>query len=480
MYAIFGCGAIGAAVALKLSSNDKEVIAIDLDEKRVEDLRRQGVEARVGDAASVTKGTFDGKEPSSLLLMGVATKDLEASIMNVTSLWPEAYLLVRAKDRAAVRTIAETQVKPDHIVFPEEIVTSAVMRQLSVIESRRDAKELVAVLEKVGDGGLAIFMHNNPDPDALASAYGLSLICEHVGVKADIYYGGVIGHQENQAFVKLLGLEMTKVVHSKEAEEIVKAHDKLALVDCSAPGSNNVLPQDMTPNIVLDHHITELDRSAKDFMLNIDAGSTSTAITRLLRELELDITPILATALLYGIRSDTLAFTRGTTTSEFQTAAYLLPLADSDLITKIQTPAMDVETMDVMGKAIKNKETKGPYLLSCVGAIHNRDALAQSADFLLALEGINTVLVFGIEKGNIHISARSNDPRVNIGQVLKDAFEGPGTAGGHAYAAGAHVPLGIFSDIDEKAPLVELAKAVVKKHFFEAIGIHEDDEIPNE
>jgi nanoRNase/pAp phosphatase (c-di-AMP/oligoRNAs hydrolase) len=141
------------------------------------------------------------------------------------------------------------------------------------------------------------------------------------------------------------------------------------------------------------------------------------------------------------------------------------------MIEKMEGPAISTETLDVLGTAIKNRQIYSSFLISFAGFINDRDSLPQAADFLLRLEGISTVLVFGVIKDNVYISSRNKDVRINIGEVLKKAFGDVGGAGGHAHAAGARIPLGIFGDITDKEALAKLITEAIKKRFLSAIGI---------
>jgi nanoRNase/pAp phosphatase (c-di-AMP/oligoRNAs hydrolase) len=137
---------------------------------------------------------------------------------------------------------------------------------------------------------------------------------------------------------------------------------------------------------------------------------------------------------------------------------------------------MSLETMDVLGEAIRNKHIEGTYLISDVGFIHDRDTLPQAADHLLKLEGINTVLVFGMTEDKIHLSARSKDIRMNIGEVIQRAFGDIGSAGGHQRSAAAQIPLGIFMGLKDKATLLKLADEAITRRFLAAVGVEEETE----
>ena len=206
-----------------------------------------------------------------------------------------------------------------------------------------------------------------------------------------------------------------------------------------------------------------------------DVGASSTIMTRYVQELDFELSGNLATALLYGIRTDTSEFKRNTSSADLNAAAYLYSFVDQDLLAQIETPSMSAETMDVLGVAIRNKKIEGSYLISDVGFVHDRDTLPQAADYLLKLEGISTVLVFGIIEDRIVVSARSKDVRVNIGDAIQKAFGDIGSAGGHQKTAAAQIPLGVFSGVKDKAMLIKLTEEAVTRRFLAAIGV--DDSI---
>lgn len=182
-----------------------------------------------------------------------------------------------------------------------------------------------------------------------------------------------------------------------------------------------------------------------------------------------------ATALLYGIRSETLDFKRDTTPADLTAAAYLYPFADHDTLEQVESPSMSPETLDVLAEAIRNREVQGSHLISNAGFVSTRDALTQAAQQLLNLEGITTAAVFGIDEDTIYIEAQSKDIRLNIGSTLQEAFQDVGEAAGHSTKASAEIPLGIFTGLDpedeDRETFLELIESAVKQKLFAAMGV---------
>ncbi|MBU7045794.1 MAG: DHH family phosphoesterase, partial [Theionarchaea archaeon] len=64
-----------------------------------------------------------------------------------------------------------------------------------------------------------------------------------------------------------------------------------------------------------------------------------------------------------------------------------------------------------------------------------------SADYLLKLEKVDIVVVYGVIGGSVYISARSFNGKLHMGKMLREAFQGLGRAGGHPLTGGATISL---------------------------------------
>ncbi|MCY4729770.1 bifunctional oligoribonuclease/PAP phosphatase NrnA [Natronomonas gomsonensis] len=321
-----------------------------------------------------------------------------------------------------------------------------------------------------GASELTIVCHNNPDPDCLASALALGRIAASVGIdERRIVYSGRISHQQNRAFVNLLEIDLKPF----DAAAITERPEDslLAFVDHAVPGSNNEVPDGTHVDIVIDHHPNDdIDATFVDH--REDIGATATILTEYVEELDVELDTPLATALLFAIRRETLGFLRGTTSAEYEAAAELHDHADRGLLRELSSPSVTGATVDAIADAIDNRTVRGAVLITHVGRTTERDALPQAADYLATLEGVETAVVFGIIDESIHISARSTDPRINIGDVLATTFEEVGSAGGHREMAGGEIPLGIFANYDsDDTTLVDIVAAVVTDRLLDGLGL---------
>jgi nanoRNase/pAp phosphatase (c-di-AMP/oligoRNAs hydrolase) len=463
-YAILGCGSVGHAVAEELAAEDKDVLILDKDESRVEALRDQDLNAQTLDIR-VPEVAQQVADRDVILILASDVEANKDAVQAIRDRGGDQFVVVRASDPVSEDEL--TELGADVVITPSEVIADAALRMLESGELEYKARQLSDLLGEV-DGRLAIVTHDNPDPDSIASAVALQLIADAFDVEADILYRGDMGHQENRAFVNLLDVEL---VPTSEASPLSE-YGAVALVDHTKSGDPEVISE---VDIFIDHFEPEDEIDAEFTDVRTNVSSTSTILTKYIQEFDLSPSEAVATALLYGIRAETLDFKRDTTPADLTAAAYLYPFANHDTLEQVESPSMSPETLDVLAEAIQNREVQGSHLVSNAGFIRDRDALAQAAQHLLNLEGITTTAVFGIADEKIYLSARSKDIRMNIGNVLQDAFTGIGEAGGHSTQGSVEIPLGIFTGIEtsegNRDTLLKLTEEAVRKKLFRAMGV---------
>ncbi len=482
---ILGGGALGRSIAEALRG-EFEVTIIEGEEMRAKALAESGF--------NVVQGDFS--YTASLLKAGVERADLVIiTTMNVETIKKTVYVIRSNNKEVPILTLLpddvtlddvlssiedefEAQIKVDYAISPKDALKDAVIRTVEMIGEKKNANLLMKKLKELREKGdsLLIVMHDNPDPDSIASATALSVIARTMGFKTQIVYGGDITHHENRAFVNLLGVDMMKV--SRGSYEL-KKYPFLAMVDCQPNGNLTILEKDdyNRVQIIVDHHqiLQHLDDLIPDgAFLDIrpEVNSSSSILAEYIRTLNISMSSELATGLFYGIYIDTKKFSK-LSHVDLKAIEFLAGKVNYELLDKIEHPDISTETAEILAKAIINRRIYKNVVVSNVGFITNRDAIAESADFLLRLEGITTVLVFGIVDDRIEISARTRDVRVNVGAVLREAFGDIGSAGGHSQSGGARIPLGIFKLAKDRTSLLRLAEEAITEKFLEALKVKE-------
>jgi nanoRNase/pAp phosphatase (c-di-AMP/oligoRNAs hydrolase) len=445
---VLGCGAGSGTLLERLRTLPGELHVVVVDKGRADALRDDTVDAVRGDPADPE--TY----PESADLVYVAGDDPERNLAAARAArerFPSAYLLARtglddaspsqaADRRATIESVA------DRVLDGRGAVVEALLSATTGETAGRMAR-LFRVLRGLG-GPLAVVTHDNPDPDAIASALALVRIAEFAGVEAHACYYGDISHQENRALVNLLDVRLRQL----STPDDVDGYAGVALVDHSRPGVNDGLDPDQSVDIVVDHHPPRAPISASFVDLRSDVGATSTLFTRYLRQLDVEPNRTLATALLYGIRVDTRDFSREVSVADYEAAAFLLSYADTSTLQRVESPSVSPEVFETLARAIRNRHQRGEVLISCVGRLRDRDALAQAADRLLDMQGVNVTVVYGLRDETIYVSGRARGTDVDIGETLREAYGRIGDAGGHADMAGAQIPVGFLGQVASAGP----------------------------
>ncbi|MFP4502975.1 MAG: DHH family phosphoesterase [Candidatus Hydrogenedentota bacterium] len=302
------------------------------------------------------------------------------------------------------------------------------------------AKQAARVLEICGrKGRIACVMQDNPDPDALASAYALrDLVWRTLKKRVAICYGGYIGRAENRAMMRVLHIEAQRLTPAQ-----VRKYKTLCIVDGQPRAGNMTLLGDRTPEIVIDHHLIPKRRDWKADMedLRPEYGATSTILYEYLVARGITLHDNVATALFYGIQSDTQDLGRETTPAGVRAYQELFIEADKRKLARIRRAPVSREYFQMLSDGLSECVVAGPTVISFIHECHNGDMLAEMADLLIRLEGRRTAVCYGVVDNMILLSARAADGRSNAAERMQKVVAQLGQGGGHTTMAGGQIPL---------------------------------------
>jgi nanoRNase/pAp phosphatase (c-di-AMP/oligoRNAs hydrolase) len=282
-----------------------------------------------------------------------------------------------------------------------------------------------------------ILPHENPDPDAIASAWGLSyLLKKKLGLTSTIAYSGLIGRAENRAFVKVLKIPLIKYdPHTLDRDQSV------VLVDSQPYTGNNPLPWDVIPDGIIDHHPLRKTTKYKRWALIDDQiGANSTIITASFKRQKLFIPKKIATALFYAIRSETKDLGWEGSDLDYKNYLFLLPRVDFEALHKIMHPRLPKEYYQMIRKAINRSRIFGTTVICPLERVPYPELPAEIADFLIFRENIDLSFVMGIYQNDMYLSIRSLRRKVNSARLMHKLIRGYGTGGGHEIMAGGKIP----------------------------------------
>lgn len=302
----------------------------------------------------------------------------------------------------------------------------------------RDAKRFTEeMLDWVrGRGKILIVIHDNPDPDCLASAMALRhLFVMKVNREATIAFSGMISRSENLAMAKELEIPLTPmgVVDFREFSVI-------CMLDTQPGTGNNSLPSDIRVDILIDHHPLRVT-SGKCRWVDIrdDYGVTATILYEYLVAQGVYMGTKLATALFYAIKSETQDLGREANKPDRDAYLRLFPFTNKKLLYEITHPKLPVEYFLMMNRALENTRIYGKLLITNLARVSFPEIVAEMADFFLRLEGIELVLAMGQYGDGMLLSLRTIRHDINAGVLIRRLVEDRGCAGGHGMMAGGKI-----------------------------------------
>ena len=281
-----------------------------------------------------------------------------------------------------------------------------------------------------------IMLHHDPDPDALASGLALRNVLRRTKTTAIIGAMQGVTRPENQRMVNLLDLHVEAIT-----PEVLKGFDRVALVDVQPHYFGDLIDR---VDLVIDHHPEQPGYTAVFKDIRPEYGSTSTILTEHLRAVDVNISERTATAMLYAIKSDTLFFNRQTNRVDLEAFSYLYPLADAQMIRKMEGAEVTRERLEYVIKAYQNGTLFDQVFCAYLGQLPREDFIPYVADFFLQLENVRWTIVAGIVNDSFVISVRNLGYSKNAGEFVRRYFAEVGSAGGHRAMAKAVMPLQAF------------------------------------
>jgi nanoRNase/pAp phosphatase (c-di-AMP/oligoRNAs hydrolase) len=281
-----------------------------------------------------------------------------------------------------------------------------------------------------------ILLHNDPDPDAMASGLALRNILRRTKTTCIIGALQTMTRPENLRMAHLLDIHVEPIT-----QEALGSFDRIATVDVQPHYFAGLLDR---VDLVVDHHPEQPGYRAVFKDIRADYGSTCTILTEHLRAVDVSISERTATAMLYAIKSDTLFFARQTNRSDLDAFTYLYPLADPALIRKMEGAEITMERLGYVREALESGQLQDQVYCAYLGSPPREDVIVYVADFFLQLEDTKWTIVAGRVNDHLIVSVRNLGYTRNAGEFVKRWFSDIGSAGGHRAMAKAVVPWARF------------------------------------
>ena len=387
-------------------------------------LRHRGDRVRVGDVgdpAFYRQALKTGRGP---IIIGARPARYAEVLDAVAEVIPESpVLVVRDEDRPALPGTISVPLT----TFGERVIQPAIERAIQ----RGRAERVRAHFDSAER--ILILMQDDPDPDAIASAVALKTLLGRTRTSAPLCTFGTITRPENVAMCRILEIDVEEIDAQAVAE-----FDRVAMVDVQP----SFLEEHFDHiDLVIDHHPVEQPVRASIKDIRPSYGATSTILVEYLRAADVKISQRLATALLYGIKADTLGLERGGSRADLEAFTFLYMQANHNALRRIERPELSDTALDVLAHGLARRQIVRDVFFSHLGRVGTPDQIPQFADFGLQAEGADWSVVSGVVDEMLHISVRNVGYVRSAGEVTRAAFGDLGSAGGHRTMAKAVVPL---------------------------------------
>jgi len=322
---------------------------------------------------------------------------------------------------------------------------------------KKQYEQFKKIIEKKKE--MLVIVHNNPDPDALASAFVLCYLAKELSdMKTSIAYGGNIGRIENKTMVSRLNIKLKQINRIKFSK-----YDVIALVDTQPGYRNNSCPDNLECNIVIDHHPRRKSTKADLLIINPDIGATASILVSWLKYSKINIPVNVATALSYAISSETQNMYREVSAFDIEAYLYIYPKSSIRKLASIINPPLPHDYYLFFLNALNNAVIHRNLVVSHLGTVSSPELIAEMADFFLRHRNISWCLCSGLYKDSLYLSLRSTRRKAKANKIIKSIADDKNNAGGHDQTAGGFIKLANKKKEEIESLYTEINIAVAKK-----------------
>ncbi len=296
------------------------------------------------------------------------------------------------------------------------------------------------LLKHITHDHVYIQTHNFPDPDAIASAYGLQQLLKSRGIISTLCYSGKIDRHSTSRMIQLADIEIQNI----DKLPSVTDDAEIILVD-SQKGNSNIINMTGDEIICIDHHPTSnrcvsptLEYRFHD--IRPDVGACASIIASYFFENNIPMDKNIATVLCFGIKIDTKGLSRGVSDFDMDMFYRVFKLADQNVIHKLENSTLEFSDLKVYSAAINSIQVYGAISFANAGFNCPEALIASVSDFMLQLKEVDFSVVYTLRDSGVKLSIRSEDSLHDAGVIAGRALTGIGSGGGHASMAGGYIP----------------------------------------
>lgn len=312
--------------------------------------------------------------------------------------------------------------------------------------------KLLSVIKK---DHIFLQMHNYPDQDALASAKALQFLLETKGIASTICYKGHIDKPNTLKMIEELHID----IHSFKELDILD-DDEIILIDCQK-GNSNVKDFIGKEIACIDHHKSPFLYTYEFADIRSDIGACSTILASYFLENHLEIPSEIATALTYGIQTDTSNLHRAVSDLDIDMFCYLYKRASHDSLRRFDCCGLKITDLAAYHQAIADLRVHNHVGLANIGNDCSEAIIGSVSDFLLTLSEVYFTLVYSYRTGGVKYSVRSENDFLDASIIIRQALDGLGDGGGHSTMAAGFIP-NITSEEEAKQVSQQVEERILK------------------
>lgn len=394
-------------------------------------------------AAPETYAEFDATEEHAVVIAFPARTRAERVARAIEKALPRSWFLFLG--------LEESLPPPDTVARArsrawEQVIGGRLAGEARALVTRSRVERLREIF--AGASRVAVLLQRDPDPDAIASGLCFrNLVGRNRSTAPLVSFGGVT-RPENREMLRVFDLSVETI-----APEALAGFDRVACIDVQPSAFGAKLARDV--DAVIDHHPEQPGYRARFRDIRASYGATATILFEYLRSVGDEINQKQATALLYGIKSDTLFLGRECSQADVEAFWFLHARANLNLLRRIEKPAIPRDSLRRFGAALERLHLEGGVSFAYLGEVEREDVIPQLAEILFQVEGAEWSIAAGLEGGRLVASVRNAGYKKSAGEAVRRAFGDLGSGGGHRSMAKVVIPAGRFErefgGLDEKA-----------------------------
>ncbi len=323
---------------------------------------------------------------------------------------------------------------------------------------RRSHRELLEEIYSLFATKDQVLITIDPDPDAIGAALAFKRLLWHKVQSVTIGMIRPIRRLNNITMVRLLKLPLV-LLEKKQTKQF----DKYVIVD--GQPSHNAFFSQFSYSVVIDHHPVNSSVESPFVDIRPEYGSTSTILTEYLKAAKIKPSQTLSTSLLYGIKTDTRNFERHTILDDIESFRYLFPLANHNVLRKIEISDLSLQDLKFFHRAVERKHIIKDRIFSHLEKVPSADILVVIAEFFLKIHDISWSIISGIYENSLIIVIRNDGFRKDAGKIVRQAFGDIGCAGGHEAMARAEIPMDKLKDVIQEPTSPNIERFIHKALF---------------